>query len=123
MCKIGIRRRKGQASCSFRLDFLVFRDGGNYIAYCPSLDLSAYGSTRREAVADFREVFSLYFECCMEHGTLHDDLVAHGWKLGDGRMEPPSLVSLARKPAVKSLFDNGTEFRRVAADTTAPAFR
>ena len=64
----------------FRLEFYVFQEGGVYIAYCPSLDISTSGDTFNEAVGNFYERFQLHVECCVEYGTLLKDLTAHGWK-------------------------------------------
>lgn len=60
----------------FSIEFFVFQENGDYIAYCPSLDLSSSGGTFNEAVGNFYEAFQLYVECCVESGTLVADLVA-----------------------------------------------
>jgi len=122
MCRITLQKTKGQTVCDFLLDLFVFRDGGAYIAYCPSVDLSTSASTPRGAVSAFREAFTLYFESCREAGTLRRDLEAHGWKLAGGRLTPPRPAAMARKPAMRRLLDSEREFRRVVAKTTAPAF-
>ena len=54
----------------FRLnvDIYVFREGENYISYCPSLDICSSGKNFNDAVkADY----------WTEHGTLEADLKAH----------------------------------------------
>ncbi len=63
------------------LGVYVFKELENYIAYCPSLDLSTSGKNFNEAVANFHKCFQLYLECNQEDGTLCNDLVALGWKL------------------------------------------
>lgn len=63
----------------FSLDFVVFMEDGAYVAYCPSLDISTCANTYNEAISNFYEMFQLHIETCVECGTLHDDLVAHGW--------------------------------------------
>ena len=70
-----------QKDYRFSLEFFVFQENGLQIAYCPSLDISTSGTTFNEAVGNFYEMFQLYIECCVENNTLHDDLLAHGWKL------------------------------------------
>ena len=65
----------------FQLEFYVFQEDGVYIAYCPSLDISTSGDTFNEAVGNFHERFQLHVEWCVEHGTLLEDLAAHGWKV------------------------------------------
>lgn len=63
------------------VQFYVFKENENYIAYCPSLDLSTSGDTFNNAVSNSYEMLQLYIECCHENGTLSDDLKAHRWKV------------------------------------------
>jgi predicted RNase H-like HicB family nuclease len=63
----------------FRLnvDIYVFREGENYISYCPSLDICSSGKNFNDAVKNFYEAFELYADYWTEHGTLEADLKAH----------------------------------------------
>lgn len=58
----------------FSIVFYVFQEAGHYIAYCPALDLSTSGKTYNESIANFYEMFQLHIECCIEFGTLQEDL-------------------------------------------------
>ena len=87
-----------QSEYRFSLEFFVFQENGLQIAYCPSLDISTSGTTFNEAVGNFYEMFQLYIECCVENNTLHDDLLAHGWKVQKKQMLPPTFSVLMRKP-------------------------
>lgn len=58
--------------------FNVFAEDGNYVAYCPALDISSSGKTYDEAADNFKEAFELYVETCLEWGTLEEDLTEHG---------------------------------------------
>lgn len=121
MCRINIKTGKGQTTYNFVLDFFVFKEGAAYVSYCPSLDLSTCGNTRKEAMAAFKECFTLYVEYEMENGTLHEDLKAHGWRFDNG-VKPPTLDILTRKPEIKKLFRSHTNFTRIAAQTSIPSF-
>lgn len=96
----------------FRLEFYVFQEDGAYIAYCPSLDISTSGDTFNEAVGNFYERFQLHVECCVDHGTLYDDLLAHGWKLRKKSILPPTFSALMKKPEMKRLMDSSLSFER-----------
>lgn len=65
----------------FNIEFYVFMENEAYVSYCPSLDISTSGKTFNEAISNFYEMFQLYVESCVENKTLHDDLLAHGWKM------------------------------------------
>ena len=100
----------------FFLEIFVFQENGVQIAYCPSLDISTSGTTFNEAVGNFYEMFQLYIECCVENNTLHDDLVAHGWKLQKKQMQPPTFSVLMRKPEMKKLMKTFPMLRLLSLD-------
>ena len=71
----------------FSLEFFIFQENGKYVAYCPALDISTCADTYNEAISSFYEMFQLHIECCVESGTLYDDLLAHGWKMKNHDLE------------------------------------
>lgn len=105
----------------FSIEFFVFQENGDYIAYCPSLDLSSSGGTFNEAVGNFYEAFQLYVECCVESGTLVADLVAHGWKARKKDIVPPVFSVLMKKPEMKKLMNEGIGFEKVVVPARIPA--
>ena len=70
----------------FAIEYYIFREGENLIAYCPSLDISTSGKDYGDAVKNFYERFQIYVETCLEMGTLWDDLKDHGWKVTDKKL-------------------------------------
>ena len=104
----------------FSLEFFVFQENGLQIAYCPSLDISTSGATFNEAIGNFYEMFQLYIECCVENNTLHDDLIAHGWKLQKKQMQPPTFAVLMKKPEMKKLMGGNIGFEKVVAPARIP---
>ena len=104
----------------FSLEFFVFQENGLQIAYCPSLDISTSGKTFNEAVGNFYEMFQLYIECCVENNTLHDDLLAHGWRLQKQQMLPPTFAVLMRKPEMKKLMRGNIGYEKVVAPARIP---
>ena len=56
----------------FAIEYHIFREGDNLIAYCPSLDISTSGKDYGDAVKNFYERFQIYVETCLEMGTLWD---------------------------------------------------
>ena len=109
-----------QSEYRFSLEFFVFQENGLQIAYCPSLDISTSGATFNEAVGNFYEMFQLYIECCVENNTLHDDLLAHGWKVQKKQMLPPTFSVLMRKPEMKKLMKGNIGYEKVVAPARIP---
>lgn len=108
-------------SYRFNIEFYIYEDGGVFMAYCPALDLATSGKTYIDAVTNFYECFQLYVETCLEFGTLHDDLIAHGWKMTAKTVAPPSYTTLMRKPEMKRLMQDGISFQRIVSPAFVPA--
>jgi predicted RNase H-like HicB family nuclease len=70
---------------------MLYEQGDNIVAYCPALDLSSYAKTEKEAIASFREALDIFLEYCEENGTLEQNLVACGWKLRHGYLQPDEV--------------------------------
>ncbi len=65
------------------VDFL--QEGNAIIAYCPSLDLSAYGASLEEAKKAFEETFALFMDELKASGKLEKVLEECGWKKASQR--------------------------------------
>jgi predicted RNase H-like HicB family nuclease len=83
-----IKSKKEKVSVTFdgTIPVVFFREEEVFIAHCPVLDLSTCGETYDEALNNFNEALSLFFEECIEKGTLPKVLEASGWKL-TGRLK------------------------------------
>ena len=111
----------GKNEYRFSIDFYVYQKAGKHVAYCPSLDLTTTGSDFNSTVGNFCECFQLYVECCVEQGTLWDDLKLHGWRLSNREWHTPSIKSLIKKPEVKELFDSPNGFEKIVIPARIPA--
>jgi len=78
-------------------------DTGQYVAYCPALELSSYGDTEAEAQAAFEEALQFFVQDTAERGTLDKLLLALGWRLIKKPVavyEPPRLsIEVLNRPA------------------------
>lgn len=70
---------KANKEYRFAIEYYIFREDDNLIAYCPSLDISTSSKDYGDTVKNFYERFQIYVETCLEMGTLWDDLKKHGW--------------------------------------------
>lgn len=71
----------GKHQIKTQLEVYLFEDDGVQMAYCPALNLSAYGDTIEEAKSEFAIILREHIEWCIQHGTLEADLVQHGWRV------------------------------------------
>ena len=97
------------------IEYYIFREGENIIAYCPSLDISTSGKDYSDAVKNFYERFQIYIETSLEMGTLWDDLKDHGWKVTEKKLTPPPFSRLVRKPEVSRLLGGHINYEKVSA--------
>ncbi|MFD1467801.1 type II toxin-antitoxin system HicB family antitoxin [Hymenobacter caeli] len=59
---------------------LLCDDSGQYVAYCPALELSSYGDTEAEAHYAFEETLAFFKQDVTQRGTLNQLLLALGWQ-------------------------------------------
>jgi len=41
---------------------IVWKEGKHYVAQCLNVDISSFGATKKEALANLQEALALYFE-------------------------------------------------------------
>lgn len=97
----------GKTRVNVKIGIYLFIDDNTYIAYCPALDLSGYGTTEKEAKDSFEQSFRMYIEYCLNKNTLVKDLQSHGW--GIKSMKQKRIKS----PDVKSMIERLPDFREV----------
>lgn len=94
------------------LELYRFEENGVHIAYCPSLDLSAAGQTFGEATKEFEGVFLMHMEDCVALGTLHEDLIAHGWRMTSKAFNAPKATVVIQHNSVLRDIVNNRTYRR-----------
>ncbi len=82
---------KGIKNVKLQVDFL--REGGNFIAFSPALDLATHGKSMAEARKSFEEAAELFFETIIENGTYKEVLTNLGWAIEGKKSTPPMIVS------------------------------
>jgi len=73
----------GRVEMMAQLTGELFKQNGMWVSFCPTLDLSTCGHTRKEAVANTREAVRAFFSSCLEHGTLNAALAELKWTRED----------------------------------------
>ena len=60
------------------LTAIIEREGEDYVALCPELDVASQGATVNEARDNLTEALELFFECAAPGGLRHQR-GGHGW--------------------------------------------
>lgn len=63
-----------------------------YVASCPVLDVVTQGETKAKAKSNLKEALVLFFETCIEQGTLDTVLKNCGFKMAKQVSPPQSVV-------------------------------
>lgn len=74
----------------------IFKEGTDYVAYTPELDLSSCGDTEGKALANLKEAVRLFLEEADKIGTLSQILDEAGFLKHDDKLEGPEFVSTQR---------------------------
>lgn len=82
----------------------LFKEGDNVIAYCPSLDLSGYGATQKQAKDSFTIVLKEYLDYGLQQGTLTKDLLNHGWTFNG---------KITNEPKINQMLQHNTTFKSI----------
>lgn len=80
-----------KSNISVQLEVNISKQGRQYIAYAPALDISTVGSTKQEVRKRFAELVDIYFAELVAAGTLDDALEELGWKRGRSAWQPPRV--------------------------------
>lgn len=75
------------------LPVTFLREGDQFVAYTPALDLSTSGDTFEQAKKRFGEIVKIFFEECAVMGTLENVLTDLGWKKENREWNPPVVVA------------------------------
>lgn len=73
----------------------IYKQGRSFVAYCPALELSAYGSTSEDAQLAFQDNLRIFFSETRRKGTLEKILLKLGWSLTQSpqpRYQPPKEI-------------------------------
>lgn len=92
--------------------FTYVDDNGEYIAYCPSLDINAAGDTSGESESEFYDQLLFRIWWRGQKKSLLDYLSSIGWEKGTNGLEWAStpLPALMRKRGVRHMLARGRKY-------------
>jgi len=65
---------------NFKISVTIFKEGNNFVAYTPALDLSTSGKTFEQVRKRFTEAVDVFFEEIEKMGTTDEVLGGLGWR-------------------------------------------
>ncbi|MDE2038071.1 MAG: hypothetical protein KGI69_02500 [Patescibacteria group bacterium] len=89
----GIMENVNKVTFQASLPVTFLREGDQFVAYTPALDLSTSGDSFEQAKKRFGEVVQIFFEECVRMGTLSKVLIDLGWVKQNSEWNPPTVVA------------------------------
>jgi predicted RNase H-like HicB family nuclease len=78
---------------SFKLPVVITKQGHQYVAYTPALDISTVGKSEKDVQKKFEELVTIFLEEIIEAGTVRQVLTELGWSKKEKAWNPPEVVS------------------------------
>ncbi len=82
---------KKKGNILLKVPVAFFEEDGTWLAYCPSLNLSTYGRSKKQVESRFEETIQIFLEDVLSKGTLDEYLRTCGWTAGRKKYTPPPL--------------------------------
>ena len=79
------------------LEVLMIREGENFVAYCPALNLATQGGSFEEADRAFDEMIQIFMDEVMAMGTIDKVLEDAGWIKINQKWVPPTVINQTTK--------------------------
>ena len=108
----------GNSRVTASLEVYFFVEDGMRIAYCPSLNLSAYGQTLEEAKSEFSKILKEHLEYCISKKTLAADLEKHGWTVRQKEYIAPLTTDMLRSNATLRDIINNRSYKKAFVPAT-----
>jgi hypothetical protein len=76
-----------------KLPVVITKQGHQFVAYTPALDISTAGSSEKDVKKKFGELVTIFLEEIIEAGTVREVLTELGWTKTEKAWNPPEVVS------------------------------
>lgn len=101
--------RKSKDSLSLQLDVIFLKEDKYIVAYCPALEISAYGKSQSEAKAAFEVEIKIFIDETSKNGNLEKYLLKQGWTLQqipEVAYQPPRIPLAITNKAINIISHN-----------------
>ena len=97
--------QKTAKSVGVQVDVVLVKKGEFFVGLCPSLNVSSYGHTEKEAKVAFDEALQIFITETDKKGNLEKELLKNGWIL-------QQHLNLSYTPPKLSVFPNGDAYKK-----------
>lgn len=96
--KISARKSNRNKAAPVNVNVISFEEENIYFLYMPSLDLTGYGNTRKEAEKSLKVVLDEFIKYTIHKNTLLPELQRMGWKVttGSSPLTPPKMSDMVK---------------------------
>ncbi len=78
---ISINNLNAKLNANLTLDIIIYKDGKYFNSLCPSVNVSSFGESEKDALEGINEALVLFFEDLLSRGMLELALLELGWTL------------------------------------------
>lgn len=79
------------------VSIIEFQEDGVYFVYSPTLDITGYGNTRKEAAKSYSETLEEFVRYTAVKGTVFKELKRLGWKIKNKKnIKAPTMADLVK---------------------------
>jgi hypothetical protein len=93
---------KENMKLKIEVEVAIIKEDNYFVAYCPALELSAYGDKEANAKKSFNVEVAIFLDETCQRGTLEKYLIKNGWKLQLKNYEPPRTSAKIMDSLIKS---------------------
>lgn len=97
--------KKSAMSVEVQVDIVMVKEGEYFVVLCPSLNVSSYGHTQKEAKLAFDEALKIFMNETDKKGNLEKELLKNGWIL---QQQPKPFY----KPPELSVFPDAVSYKK-----------
>ena len=90
---MNIMRKEEIKQVKLKLQVNIFYQDDAFVAYTPALDMSTYGSSKKEAQANFEEMVETFLSSFDDAREFAQVLESLGWTKQKSKWQPPQIIS------------------------------
>lgn len=118
------QKKVGNKQIKLNIPVVFFEEEGIYYAYMPSMDLTGYGNTQKEAKESLKVVLDEFLRYTINKNTFLSELKRLGWRVANKAkpMTAPKMSDLIRKNEQLRDIINYKQFSTLDYPVNIPAF-
>jgi hypothetical protein len=113
MAKITAHYGDSRKRIEVRVTVIEFHEDNLYFIYSPTLDITGYGKTKREAAQSYSETLEEFVRYTVNKGTVFQELKRLGWVVkSKENIKAPSMADLVKTRSYLNEIFTNKQFRK-----------